>query len=33
MLFLCGGGGQSACPERTTALMEGTAANVTGLTG
>jgi hypothetical protein len=35
MIFLCGGGGQPACPERTTALIEGTAmaANVTGLTG
>jgi hypothetical protein len=35
MLFLWAGGGQPACPERTTALMEGTAtaANLTGPTG
>ena len=32
MIFLCGGGGQPACPAATTGTVEGTitAANVTG---
>lgn len=35
MIFLCGGGGQPACPAATAGTIEGTitAANVTGPTG
>ena len=35
MIFLCGGGGQPACPAATAGTVEGTitAANVTGPTG
>ena len=35
MIFLCGGGGQPACPAATSGTITGmiTAANVTGPTG